>query len=94
MTQNTHPLWLAWPVHLGSISSGHERLLTQFDSTIPQSIHLNLPVSTPGQLVTAGAFLPNFNATIDAEFMLAPTSSLSACANLTTQPSYTYSVSK
>jgi hypothetical protein len=56
------------------------------DTVLLQSIiHEDLMVSAPGHLSSAGSQLPHFNAVGDTAFTPAPTTSMGAFTNLTSQ---------
>ena len=60
--------------------------------SVPQNTHPGL-VSAPGYPSTAGSYVPDFNATDDAAFSLAPTTELGAFVNPRTQADFTNQVS-
>jgi hypothetical protein len=55
------------------------------DTAFLQSIQEDLMVSAPGNLSSAGSELPHFNAVSDTAFKPAPTTSMGAFTNLTSQ---------
>jgi hypothetical protein len=55
------------------------------DTAFLQSIQEDLMVSAPGNLSFAGSELPHFNAVSDTAFTPAPTTSMGAFTNLTSQ---------
>jgi hypothetical protein len=69
----------------------YEAMMTFSDTTFLQE---DLMVSAPGYLSSAGSELPNFNAVSDAAFIPAPTTSVGAFTNLTSQTDYMHPVSK
>ena len=75
-----------WPDLLGAMS-GYSH------TSVPQSMHGDL-ISAPRQLYSVASDLPNFNAVNDTAFPPAPATSMGTFTNLTTQPNYTYPVSK
>jgi hypothetical protein len=64
------------------------------DTTFLESIQEDSVVSAPGHLSSAGSELHNVNAVSDTAFMPAPTTSMGAYTNFTSQTNHTYSVSK
>jgi hypothetical protein len=74
-----------WPDPFGAMR-GHSHI------AVTQSIHRDL-MPAPQHFSTAGFSVPNFNATIDTSFTPAPTTSMEAFTNLTTQAGHTYPVS-
>ena len=59
-----------------------------------ESIQEDLVVPAPGHISSAGSDLHNFNAVSDTAFTPAPTTSMGAYTNFTSQTNHTYSVSK
>jgi hypothetical protein len=56
------------------------------DTAFLQSIQEDLMVSAPGHLSSSSSELPHFNAVSDTAFTPAPTTSMGAFTNLTSQP--------
>ena len=59
-----------------------------------ESIQEDLAVPVPGHISSAGSDLHDFNAVGDTAFTPAPTTSMGAFTNFTSQTNHTYSVSK
>ena len=59
-----------------------------------ESIQEDLVVPVPGHISSAGSDLHDFNAVGDTAFTPAPTTSMGAFTNFTSQTNHTYSVSK
>jgi hypothetical protein len=59
-----------------------------------ESIQEDLVVPAPGHIPSASLDLHNFNAVSDTAFTPAPTTSMGAYTNFTSQTNHTYSVSK
>ena len=64
------------------------------ETTFLESIQEDSVVSAPGHLSSAGSKLHNVNAVSDTAFTPAPTTSMGAYTNFTSQTNHTYSVSK
>ena len=59
-----------------------------------ESIQEDLVVPAPGHIPSASSDLHNFNAVSDTAFTPAPTTSMGAYTNFTSQTNHSYSVSK